>query len=375
MNEMISTVVKNENVDSDNIEKEQNNSQNREKVNFLSNSEYLSPTSAPPTKMLNNFLQVNEIRHSKSDHLMPESSNWGYKTEKESLFCSGRQLCAELDLRNDNILTSSNESLITENISVTCKESNVLNDIRGKGAFDFVSNQSERTERTIKLNESINYKMERMSLTKDNSEAMKCIKGVKVLTSKNESSLIKNMANFEKGDTKTLEFEKYIEKVLLLPEKSISCEKNVEELKEVEKSLSCSSQHKKLARKHESTFTRKESFLTSSHYVDNMFQAARNSEYVSSIGIASCFSFEHSEKQSNTKKTCSKFFNNTKFRSNKVSPIEMKSEVNSKSKVRGFASNFMKGLRKSFQNLKKGCRSKRNTNSLDFCSLSMYLYI
>merc|ERR1712183_325298 len=177
--------------------------------------------------MGNNSLEVTEIRHSKSDHLMPESSNWNYKTEKESLFCSGRQLCTELDLRNDNdnILKSSNESLITENISVTCKESNVLNDIRGKGAFDFVSNQSEKTEDTIKLNESVNSKMERMSLTKDNLEAMKCIKGVKVLTSKNENNLIKNMANFEKGDTETIEFEKYIEKVTPRPNKTISCEK------------------------------------------------------------------------------------------------------------------------------------------------------
>ena len=106
-----------------------------------------------------------------------------------------------------------------------------------------------------------------------------------------------------------------------------------------------------------------------------MFQAARNSEYVSSIGIAACYSFERSEKRSNTNKTCSKFLNKTKFRSNKVSPIEIKSEMNSKSKVRRFASNFMKGLRKAFQNLKQACRSKRNTNSSDCCSLSMYLYI
>jgi len=369
MNEMISTVVKNETVDSDSSEQKQ---KKREKVKIFSN-----PTSALPTKLLNNSLEVTEIRHSKSDHLMPESSNWNYKTEKESLFCSGRQLCTELDLRNDNdnILKSSNESLITENISVTCKESNVLNDIRGNGAFDFVSNQSEKTESTIKLNESINSKMERMSLTKDNLEAMKCIKGVKVLTSKNESSLIKNMENLEKGDNKGQIFQKYNEKILLFPNKTIRCEKNVEELKEVEKSLSCSSLNKKITQKHESIFKRKENFQTNSHYIDNMFQAALNSEYISSMGIYACYSSERSKKQSNTENTCSKIFNKSIFRSNKVSPTEMKSEVNSKSKVRQFVSNFIKGLRKSFKNLKQSCRSKRNRNSLVFCSLPMYLYI
>ena len=145
--------------------------------------------------MLNNFLQVSEIRQSQSGNLIPQSLNWSYKTERKSIFCSGRQLCPELDLKNYNesILKYNNESTITENISGTCKESNVLNEIKGKGAFDFVSNQSEKTESIIKLNKSINSKMEYMSLTKDNSEVIKCIKDVKVLTSKNKSSLIKKM--------------------------------------------------------------------------------------------------------------------------------------------------------------------------------------
>ena len=48
----------------------------------------------------------------------------------------------------------------------------------------------------------------------------------------------------------------------------------------------------------------------------------------------------------------------------------MNQEVKSKSKVRRFASNFTDELIKSFGNLRKACRSKRN--QIVFCSVPFF---
>ena len=362
MDEMISTIVENEDLDIDSIRQEQKNLQNREKAIFSPNPEYLSPISAPPTKMLNNFLQVSEIRHSKSDHFMPESLKWSYKTEMKSLFCPE----LSLKINNDSFSTPNKESLITENISVTCKE------VKGKNLFDFVSNHSQVNESTIiKTSESFNTKMEDTTLTKDNSETFK---DMKILTeSENKSNLIENMVHFEKGDNKTPIFEKCNEKLLPLPIHTIECKKYVEKLTKVEKSLSVSSLYKELTQEYKNIYESKESFHTNSHHVDSIFQAV--SSFEDSVGISSYYSSENSEKQIIKQKNCLKKFNFKIIRSNQVSPVGMKSEVISKSKVRRFASTFIKGVRKSFQNIRQACRSRRNRSSLVLCSVPMYLYL
>ena len=355
MGEMIDNIVGNENSDHDGINQVQKELQNREKVLFSPNVETLSLTSAPPTKMSNSILETSENKLSKPDHLFPESSKTSYKTEDNSSFCSGNQLCPEFVLKTENlnILTPSHDFYLN-------KMAANLDEVREKCPVDFASTQQNETTETYKLCESFNCEMEPCTnLTKINLEANNVM---------NVFTIPENNVSFEKGDIKIQVLKKCDEQLLPIPIQTLKCEKPIETFIKVEESLNISSLQRQLKPELDSNYE------SNSHYIDNIIQDVNNCESISSVGISDCYSSGRSEKQINTKKTCLKIFKIKKFRSNRVSPVGMKSEVSSESKVRKFASNFIKGLRKSFRNIREVCRSKRKTSSLVFCCVPMNLY-
>jgi len=272
-----------------------------------------------------------------------------YNSE-QNLPCSGKQLCPELNLRDDMsiFLTHSRDGPITEKISYLSNSVVNLVEVKAKFPDDFASNQTEATEACSSV-EHFNDKTENnIELNKDVSFYAE---------SKNKTYL--NKVCFRKVEGKTDTFSNYDE--------------NFEKSTMVETSSIKSSINKNAEVENENI---NENIQTTNKYIEISFDCQIERLFQGDINFeCSAKTTAHYKSQPSThrrKTIFSKFLKLKKIRSNQVSPADMEPEVQSKSKVRKFASNFTNGVRKSFGNLRQACRSKRSP--LVFCSVPFYFH-
>jgi len=182
-------------------------------------------------------------------------------------------------------------------------------------------------------------------------------------------SELEKQSNFSKGDNDEMFSAKKNNEIRKLESEILTDDKLLRKSKKLIEVFSFSSLERELTQDYESYSDDSEFFLTKSPGIDSFFQK----------DIESCSSLK---KTSSNKSKILQESNEPKnkpmssklrwFRSNRVSPDQLQSEVKTKSKAKRLASTFAKGLRKPFNNAWKAYKSRRRLNLIVLCPVPLF---
>ena len=133
--------------------------------------------------------------------------------------------------------------------------------------------------------------------------------------------------------------------------------------------FSFSSLERELTPDYESYSDDSEFFLTKSPGIDSFFQ--KDIESCSSLKACSSNRSKILQ-ESNELKNKSKSSKFRWFRSNRVSPDQLQSEIKTKSNAKRLAFGFTNRLRKSFNNVWKAYKSRRRLNLIVLCPVPLF---
>jgi len=199
--------------------------------------------------------------------------------------------------------------------------------------------------------------------------AKECLKSIKSESNIKVSAELEKQSNFSKGDYDEMFSAKNNDAVGKIESKTITDDKLFEKNRNLIEVFSFSSLERELTPDYESNSDDSEFFLTKSPDIDSFFQ--KDIESCSSLKACSSNRSKILQ-ESNELKNKSKFSKFRWFRSNRVSPDQLQSEIKTKSKAKRLAFGFTNGLRKSFNNVWKAYKSRRGLNLIVLCPVPLF---
>ena len=196
--------------------------------------------------------------------------------------------------------------------------------------------------------------------------------GVKSHSSIEVSTELGKQRNFDMGDNDALLSVKNNDEVIKLESEKLIDDNLSGKEKKLIKIFSFSSFERELTPDYESLSDDSEFFLTKSPGIESSFQP----------DIESCSSAKSSNSnksnvllKDNARKTKPESKRFRWFRSNRVSPDQLQPEVKTKSRAKRLASSLAKGLRNTFNNVRKAYKSRRRLNLMVLCPLPFFMHL
>ena len=201
-------------------------------------------------------------------------------------------------------------------------------------------------------------------------DAAKDVTRIKSESSIELSTELEKKRNFDMGDNGALLSVKNKDDIMKLEKEKMVDDKLAGKEKKLIEVFSFSSFERELTPDYESLSDDSEFFLTKS--IESHLQL--DTEICSSVKTSNS-NISNTFEVINERKNKSKSKKFRWFRSNRVSPDQLQPEVKTKSKAKRLASSFAKGLRNSFNNVRKAYKSRRRLNLMVLCPLPFFMHL